>query len=714
MAAAATSPHPSSNSPLPPISEEQKKIVKQIRAGRNVIVEAVAGSGKTTCNLYLAINSAAKKILLLTYNSKLRLETREKAHKCEINNMEVHSYHSFCVKYYNHNAYTDFVIKDIILKKQVPKVQFEYDIIILDEAQDITPTYYELVCKVIHDNAKASSGKPAPQLCLLGDRFQSIYGYNMADCRYLTLADQLFNLNSYPWARCYLSVSYRLTEETANFVNRCMGGRLVIKTAKSNKSLPQYNILDCRDTDRIIGIIMKFLSAGYKPGDIFILAPSIKIKNHNTVLENRDYQISPIKKLENTLKTQYPEIPIYVPCTDSEKLDVDVLAGKILFSTFHQSKGLERPIVIVYNFDASYFTYYKRNADKTRMPNELYVATTRPSEHLVLLHGQTNERLDFVGEDILVGACRVNGFMRPSKKPTPKMPNETRTSITVMDILSHLNFSIILKALDFIEWTAIRHIGPRIKIPPKIVTSSGFENVSDITGTSIPAYYELRTLNRMTIYDRLQEDIRQNGIRGGYSSHHRKPFDVRKIQLEKLNLEELLYLANEYNATQTGYIFKTYQIQEYKWLSHENMEECCRRLDSLKIGGSAIYESSVSFKKGVNIFGCMDCVDGNRVFEFKCVECIGYEHLLQLAIYMFLYESHLREGVVEQPTDDNLKKEYYLYNILNDNLIKVVSTYSKLHEMYEFIMNSKNISDEDLHDEEFVARNVEIQKKYVS
>jgi len=43
MAASATSPSlsPSLNSPLPPISEEQKKIVRQIRAGRNVIVEAV-------------------------------------------------------------------------------------------------------------------------------------------------------------------------------------------------------------------------------------------------------------------------------------------------------------------------------------------------------------------------------------------------------------------------------------------------------------------------------------------------------------------------------------------------------------------------------------------------------------------------------------------------------------------------------------------------
>ena len=36
------------------ISEEQKEIVKKIGEG-NVVVSAVAGSGKTTCNLFIAL-----------------------------------------------------------------------------------------------------------------------------------------------------------------------------------------------------------------------------------------------------------------------------------------------------------------------------------------------------------------------------------------------------------------------------------------------------------------------------------------------------------------------------------------------------------------------------------------------------------------------------------------------------------------------------------
>ena len=62
------------------------------------------------------------------------------------------------------------------------------------------------------------------------------------------------------------------------------------------------------------------------------------------------------------------------------------LKGKIVFSTFHQSKGRERKVVLVFNFDQSYFKYYGKELDPNVCPNELYVATTRAQEHLSLFH----------------------------------------------------------------------------------------------------------------------------------------------------------------------------------------------------------------------------------------------------------------------------------------------------------------------------------------
>ena len=103
---------------LPNISLEQQNIINLLKQQNNVIVESVAGSGKTTSNLFVAKSFPESNILLLTYNAKLKIETRDKIASLKINNIETHSYHSFCVKYYNNKAYTDTEILSIIKNKR--------------------------------------------------------------------------------------------------------------------------------------------------------------------------------------------------------------------------------------------------------------------------------------------------------------------------------------------------------------------------------------------------------------------------------------------------------------------------------------------------------------------------------------------------------------------------------------------------------------------
>ena len=59
-------------------SNEQEAIIAQIIAGNSVCVSAVPGSGKTTTVLKLAKRSPDS-ILLLTYNSSLKTEVRQKS-----------------------------------------------------------------------------------------------------------------------------------------------------------------------------------------------------------------------------------------------------------------------------------------------------------------------------------------------------------------------------------------------------------------------------------------------------------------------------------------------------------------------------------------------------------------------------------------------------------------------------------------------------------
>ena len=70
-----------------PISVEQTAVINQLSLNKNVVVDSVAGSGKTTCNLHIAKHFPNMNILLLTYNAKLRLETQERASELELSNI---------------------------------------------------------------------------------------------------------------------------------------------------------------------------------------------------------------------------------------------------------------------------------------------------------------------------------------------------------------------------------------------------------------------------------------------------------------------------------------------------------------------------------------------------------------------------------------------------------------------------------------------------
>ena len=87
------------------LSDEQQTILDTVKTGKNVVVDAVAGTGKTTLILSIAEELPDKKILQMTYNKSLKFEVREKIVEKKLENISVHTYHSLAVRYYNEKAY---------------------------------------------------------------------------------------------------------------------------------------------------------------------------------------------------------------------------------------------------------------------------------------------------------------------------------------------------------------------------------------------------------------------------------------------------------------------------------------------------------------------------------------------------------------------------------------------------------------------------------
>ena len=263
---------------LKPLSTEQAAVVHAFVSGDcNVAVDAVAGSGKTTSILHAAAALRAAepgaRVLVLTYNARLKEETRRKVRALGLDgSTEVHSFHAFGVKHYSPGCFNDDKLLRVVVDDTPPLRRFAFDRIVVDEAQDVTPLFYRFVCKLMRDS---ESAQPCPVL-LLGDQHQSIFGFREADARYLTLAAAAFQgiAPALLWRSLALSTTFRLTGNMVAFLNASVLRRPHFNTPNAPGD-PVYYYRG--NPFEIVGLVadklLLALSRGkLQPADIFVLS----------------------------------------------------------------------------------------------------------------------------------------------------------------------------------------------------------------------------------------------------------------------------------------------------------------------------------------------------------------------------------------------------------------------------------------------------------
>jgi ATP-dependent exoDNAse (exonuclease V) beta subunit len=722
---------------LPKPSDEQKNIISGLKSG-NVVVNAVAGSGKTTASLQVSLAFPSKNILLLTYNRKLKEETRAKIADMHIKNLEAHSFHAFCVRYFDRKCFTDEPIRDLLKRKQQPLQDFSYDMILIDESQDLTPLLFQLVIYIYFHNQSKTPAK----LMILGDRKQSIYQFNNADERFISMATELFQVNEYLWESLPLSQSFRITSEMASFINKSCAQSKIIASKKQTFNTPRYLIYNTfgRKFNRAYDEVQMYLRNGYSYSDIFILAPSTRsIK-------------SPVRLLAN--KLSYAGIPIFVPNSDEEQIDESVVGGKVIFSSFHQAKGLERKVVIIFGFDENYFKFYNRDANQHVMPNEIYVAITRASEHLTMIHHNKNDFLPFIDQRSLYATCEVSGKVSATIKKATE-PN----NVGVTDLLRHQLDETINECYVHLTIKNIRKKSTVIPIASKTAQKFGYENVSDITGIAIPTYLEYKLKKSMSVYSyikaekksiekKLEININPFDLDGTItravvksdsdapdiswfpdsqdSSDNEDAEEITEtkvnfddIKISKITNSELLFLANIWKAHTSGFNVGFNQIQNYQWLSQEHLDKCMKRMDRLGITNQDVFEQRLECHnteelQNKKLSGFIDCVAIDKkitkIYEFKCVRRLKKEHYLQLAIYMYLYEKKCEQSGVLIP--DQIRK-YYLFNILTNEMNRVTCTIENMTAIVALLIDKKYNKTAKLSDMSFLAKSIRLRDQII-
>jgi len=664
------------------LSNEQLDIINAIKQNKNVICDAVAGSGKTTTVLELAKALPNKLILQITYNSILRHEVKDKAK--DIKNIKIHSYHSLYVNYYNTYAYSDIIINNVIDNNTSPIKELpNFDIIVIDEVQDMTILFYSAILKFANDLQKNV------QYLLLGDKNQTVYDFKGADNRFLTLAKDLYS-NSVVLP---LSHSFRVTESIANFVNNVLLGENRIKTFKKGSNV---NYLIC-NTFKIYNFLIKkikeFFKNGYKPSDIFILSPSFISK-----------KLNPVKLLENELIKS--NIPCYV-YDSSKKLDEKVIKNKIVFTTFHKSKGRERKIVIVYNFDSSYFNFYNKTAPKNECPPSIYVAITRASEHLFLLEDINYYPLQFLKSNYLemtdtklIDINLINDNLNSCKKEL-NIPK-----IWINDLVKYINDNKINDIVKYLNLTFNKSVNLYFK-------NNDNNDNNDINSLLITSMREYNNYNNMTIFNKTVDyidqylvnyitmfekivtkietniniknfvEFKKNCLKLKYSYLFWFNKFIQKIKFPSNNIDKNLYLINFYLSLVDNVFFKLVQ-NDNNCINKYQINKYIQNMDN-KVLKKLEYEKIITYnynsnKYGeLNIIGRINAYNENNIYQIISVDNITIENLLELVCIVWI-------NINTKINIDNCN--YYIYNIITNEIIQIIN-FDYINIIMELLLENK-------------------------
>ena len=706
-------------------SEEQQHIIDEIKKGKNVMVDACAGSGKSTTILSLAMQCPDISIIQITYNSMLRLEIKEKIKELHIKNIEVHTYHSLAVKYYLPSAHNDMEMRRIFIENINPMQKIPlFQIIVIDEAQDMTPLYFKLIRRFIADL------QDPIQLLILGDYMQGLYEFKGSDIRYLTKAREIWQgysqLKTQEFAECTLKTSYRITNQMADFVNQTMLGEKRLYACKEGAKVAYIRGRKHNIYRTVVYEIAQLMKEGAQPSDFFILGASVKGQNNQ------------IRKIENMLVEA--GIPCHVPTIETDKIDDKVISKKAVFSTFHSVKGRQRKHVFVMGFDNTYMKFHGRTYDPNKCPNTLYVATTRATERLYVFERdqdtcdrplsflkmshhemKTKDFIEFRGQ------AQTIFYDRSTKGPEE---NTIRHHVTPTELVHFIPDSVLIEIIPILLEIFIKETEntPMIDIPTTIQTKQGYhEDVSDLNGIAIPAmfydYIESQYSSQNKPPPNILYDIIQMGMANVREGEHM--FLKQKIRDAKPICEEIgdyLYMANLYIAVQEKLYFKLQQIDTYDWLSDDILGKCKTRL--LDILGKEcdngdkkplIEETMIHYmddedhaqidetlephfqNRKFRFSARTDIITYRTLWEIKCTSDITHEHMIQTIIYAWIWR-------MTKTSPINVK----IFNIKSGEIYRLDATTDQLTNIMVLLLKGKYDDRVEMPDTDFVVNNRQI------
>ncbi len=292
-------------------------------------------------------------------------------------------------------------------------------------------------------------------------------------------------------------------------------------------------------------------------------------------------------------------------------------------------------------------------------------------ENLIICQNGSNSPHNFLDIGLVPVLCNTTG-----KLSAPEMPPgyKAYSKVYATELTRHLPSTELDKCTSLLEFVSNEFMNP-ISIPGTSEQFMGkydiIEDVSDINGVCIPAYYEF-------------------GINGSAAAWPEYTSETAP------ELSRALKMTVKYMANLEGANYRLEQIKKFEWLDELSRDECVERLHLFVDYINPELEVSMNVEfMGITILGRIDIVAADRVIEIKTCAELSPEAQIQIAIYAFMYETKW-PGC----------QRYQLYNLKTGELLELKVNYIALKELIRILICNKyhsKIKDDTDNNDEFLA-----------
>lgn len=554
------------------LTDEQELFIKKALEGCNIWVDACIGSGKTTA-IQMLCNELPKNlnILYLTFNRLLKIDAQS---KIKSKNVHVTNYNGFAYQSLKAVGIKSGIDEQIsTFNKERPSID-RYDVLILDEYQDISSDIAEML-EYIRETCREI------QIIADGDMAQKIYDYS--DLSVPDFIDKLLG----DYVKLEFTKCFRLSEEIASKLGRIWKKKIVgVNNDCQVEYMSQEQVTEYLSHQAAENI----LCLGERTGKMADVLNELESKHHE----------------------KFNKKTVYASIRDKDGEYSYPKSTSAIFTTYDSSKGLERPICVVFDYTEE---YWKSRSERSNQKYEILrnifcVAASRGKKRIILV---TDYGKRMISEETLSN----------------------------LDVVKH-NFGwfYISNMFDFVYESDVDccfSLLQKKRIMPSDLHGDDSEirinNKDELIDLSpcIGIYQEATFFNKFSI------DKSIATMKKLYSKRYERI--ISKIgtgcDVNCLSFDEKILLLSSLETNQERYFLqvnKPFVSEDDKKILHSRLSCIFSRDEDVQVACSLpFFDNDYN---AIDVQGCADVVKKGIAYELKYVSELSHKHFLQCACYV--------------------------------------------------------------------------------